>query len=86
MKVNGIYRNGRVELAQLPPGITEAAVSVICYPDVSLSALGIDAETAADLHHSFASFTDWEDPTMDAYNDYDAARRARDEGESSAAT
>ncbi len=81
MKINGMYRNGRVELAQVPPGITEAAVSVIFYPDVSLATLGIDAETAADLRHRFASFTDWEDSAMDAYNDYDAARLARDEGE-----
>lgn len=76
MRVNGIYKNGQIELTQLSYGISEATVSVIFYPDVSLSELGIDKNTAADLRHKLATFTDWEDSAMDIYNDYDAAKAA----------
>lgn len=74
MKVNGVYKNGVIETTQLPQGISEATVSVIFYPDVSLSELGIDENAAADLRHQFAAFTDWEDLAMDIYNNYDAAK------------
>lgn len=76
MIVNGVYKDGVIELSHLPQGISEAAVSVIFYPDVPLSELGIDENAAADLRHQFAAFTDWEDPAMDIYNDYDAAKAA----------
>jgi hypothetical protein len=76
MRVNGIYKNGQIKLTQLPQGISEAVVSVIFYPDVSLSELGIDENAAADLRHQFAAFTDWEDPLMNIYDDYDTAKAA----------
>lgn len=72
MRVNGIYKNGQIELTQLPQGIKESAVSVIFYPDVPLSELGIDENAAADLRYQFAAFTDWEDPAMDIYNNLGA--------------
>ena len=46
--------------------------------DVDLRALGIGEEQAAELRHKFATFEDWNDPEMDIYNDYDAAKAALD--------
>lgn len=74
MKINGVYRNGKIELAELPPNISEAVVSVSFYPDISLTELQIDERTAADLREKFSAFSDWENPEMDIYNDYDLAK------------
>lgn len=76
MKINGVYRNGKIELAELPPNINEAVVSVSFYPAISLSELQIDEKAASDLREKFSAFTDWENPEMDIYNDYDLAKAA----------
>lgn len=66
MKINGVYRNGKIELTELPPpDISEAAVSVVFYPDISLSELGIDKKNASELREKFSTFTDWENAEMD---------------------
>jgi len=74
MKINGVFRNGKIELAELPPNISEAVVSVFFYPDISLSELAIDKKMASELREKFATFTDWENPEMDVYNDCDLAK------------
>ncbi|MGI9035974.1 MAG: hypothetical protein ACR2GD_08045 [Pyrinomonadaceae bacterium] len=74
MKINGIYRNGKIELAELPPNISEAVVSIIFYPDISLSEFGIDKKNVSELREKFSAFTDWENAEMDVYNDYDLAK------------
>jgi hypothetical protein len=45
---------------------------------IDLQALGIDQAQAAELRASFATFEDWNNPEMDIYNDYDAAKSALD--------
>lgn len=74
MRISGVYRNGKIELAELPPNISEAVVSIFFYPDISLSELGINKRAASELREKFSTFTDWENSEMDVYNDYDLAK------------
>ena len=73
--VEGIYKDGKVELSEPPPEISEARVLVtfLVPEDIDLQDLGISEVQAADLRAKFETFEDWNDPAMDIYNDYDAA-------------
>ena len=69
--VEGIYRDGKIELVEMPEGIDEARVIVTFMPpgQIDLRQRGIDESQAADLRarlHTFAE--DWESPEMDAYD------------------
>lgn len=78
--VEGIFKDGKVELSEPPPFISEARVLVtfLAAEDVDLQAIGISEEQAVELRSRFATFEDWNDPEMDIYNDYDAAKAALD--------
>jgi len=73
--VEGIYKDGKVELSEPPPEISEARVLVtfLVPEDIDLQDLGISEVQAADLRAKFATFQDWNDPQMDIYNDYEAS-------------
>ena len=69
--VEGIYRDGKIELVEMPEGIDEARVIVTFMPpgQIDLRQRGIDESQAADLRarlHTFAE--DWESPEMEAYD------------------
>ncbi|MFH7028255.1 MAG: hypothetical protein ACHBN1_23355 [Heteroscytonema crispum UTEX LB 1556] len=70
--VEGIYRNGKVELLQTPEGMDGARVIVtfLSTPSsVDLPYRGINQEQAADLRYRLRSFAeDWERSQMDAYD------------------
>jgi len=70
--VEGIYRNGKVELLEAPEGINEAPVIVTFLPKrlpLDLRARGIDEAQAADLRARLRPFAeDWERPEMEAYD------------------
>jgi len=70
--VEGIYRNGKIELLEMPANIEEAQVIVTFMPPVGLVNLqsrGINQEQAADLRVRLSRFApDWELPEMDAYD------------------
>lgn len=69
--VEGIYRDGRVELLEMPEGIDEARVIVTFIPagKVDLRERGIDESQAADLRARLRTFVeDWESPEMEAYD------------------
>lgn len=74
--VEGIYKNGMVELLEPVSEMSSAKVLVTFLDDsnVDLRTLGIDEEAAAELRSKFATFEDWNSPDMDVYNDYDDAR------------
>ncbi|MBX3288017.1 MAG: hypothetical protein KF855_01610 [Acidobacteria bacterium] len=80
--VEGIYKNGRIELLESVSVDRQSKVLVTFLEnsDVSLSAHGIDEEEAAELRNNLAAFEDWDDPAMDVYNDYDNARNALNGG------
>lgn len=72
--VEGIYRNEKVKLMGTTKGIAEEA-RVVLSTDIDRRAHGIDPEQAAGLRARLMSFAeDWEQPEMDIYDDYDAAK------------
>ena len=71
--VEGIYRNGKVELAE-PIALAEGSRVIVTWipssDPVDLRELGIGAAQAADLRHRLARFAeDWDRPEMDAYDE-----------------
>jgi hypothetical protein len=71
--VEGIYRQGKIELLETPPDVTEARVVVTFLPlegSLDLRSHGIDEAKAAELRSCWgAAAQDWERPEMDVYND-----------------
>ena len=75
--VEGIYRNGRIELTETPAEIIEARVIVTFLPldqpvatnGVNLRERGIDEVQAASLRARLSAFAeDWERPEMEVYD------------------
>lgn len=79
--VEGIYRNGRIELADSPvdvPDETPVIVTFLPATQIDLRDLGIDEAQAAEMRARLSTFAeDWDSPEMDIYDDYDAAKAAR---------
>ena len=77
--LEGVYRNGKIEFVEQPGDIadeTRVLVTILQSPVIDLAACGVDQVQAADLRGRFAPFAeDWEQPDMDIYNDYDAAKQ-----------
>jgi hypothetical protein len=71
--VEGIFRNGKIELLEPPPQTEEARVVVTFLParsPVDLSTHGIDTAAAADLRARLKTFAeDWDRPEMDVYDE-----------------
>jgi ribosome-binding factor A len=71
--VEGVFRNGKIELFEVPKDLQEARVYVTFLPaknEVELREVGIDEQQAADLRWRLQAFaTDWERPEMDVYDD-----------------
>jgi hypothetical protein len=69
--IEGIYRQGRIELLESPPPDMEGKVIVTFLNAgvVDLSARGIDEHQAADLRQRLKTFAeDWDRPEMDVYD------------------
>jgi hypothetical protein len=71
--VEGIFRNGRVELLEPAPQAEESRVLVTFLPStrpIDLQARGIDPAAAADLRSRLNAFSeDWQRPEMDIYDE-----------------
>lgn len=77
--IEGTYRNGQIELKEAPvdlPGETSVIVTFIRSSSVDLKEQGIDEAQAAQLRAALSTFEDWNEPEMDVYDDYDAAKSA----------
>lgn len=76
--VEGVYRNGKIELTELPDNVREETRVIVTFVEsrgVDLRSYGIDEGRAAELRASLAVFAeDWDSPEMDIYDDYDATR------------
>jgi uncharacterized UPF0146 family protein len=76
--VEGIYRDGRIELKNLPNNVPEEAKVIVTFvdsSDVDLAAHGIDKPQAEALRNSLATFADdWNSPEMSIYDNYDAIK------------
>ena len=71
--VEGVYRNGRVELEE-PIAEAEGSRVIVTWVKpsnlVDLHEVGIDAEQSADLRRRLATFSeDWDRPEMNIYDD-----------------
>jgi len=69
--VEGIYRNGKVELLETPANVEESRVIVTFLAEgaVNLSEREIDETQAANLRARLGTFAeDWEQPEMGAYD------------------
>ncbi|HVS73185.1 MAG TPA: hypothetical protein VHQ47_18160 [Phycisphaerae bacterium] len=70
--IEGIYRNGKVELLEPAPVGKDARVIVTFLPaagPVDLARTGLSPEQAADLRGRLKPFVeDWDRPEMDAYD------------------
>jgi hypothetical protein len=70
--VEGIFRNGKVELLEPAPTAEEAAVLVTFLPTgkVDLRQHGIDEQQAANLRGRLKTFQEeWDRPEMDIYDE-----------------
>ena len=71
--VEGVYRNGKVELVEPISEAEGSRVIVTWMPvahSVQLKDKGIDELQAADLRHRLAAFAeDWDRPEMDIYDE-----------------
>jgi len=76
--VEGVYRNGKVELTGLPPDVhddTPVIVTFLEAADIDLRERGIDEAQAAELRGRLETFAEeWDSEEMSLYDDYDAAR------------
>lgn len=69
--VEGVYRNGKVELLEPAPDNADGRVIVTFLSPVTvdLAERGIDEQQAADLRQRLAAFAkDWDRPEMSVYD------------------
>ena len=69
--LEGVYRDGKIELLEPAPAGAEGRVIVtfLLSPMVDLAERGINEEQAADLRRRLGAFAaDWDRPEMDTYD------------------
>ncbi len=75
--IEGIYRDAKVELSETPSDMCEGTPVIVTFlpsNTIDLQEHGIDEAQAADIRARLASFAeDWENPEMNAYDNYDDA-------------
>ncbi len=73
--IEGIYRDGKIELSETPDGVCEGTRAVVMFLPpgaIDLREHGIDKSQAAELRARFSTFVeDWESPEMSVYDNYD---------------
>lgn len=76
--VEGIYRNGKIELIESPNNLLEGTRVIVTFLEtktIDLASQGIDKAQAELLRTSLSTFAeDWNSPEMSIYDDYDAAK------------
>jgi hypothetical protein len=75
--IEGVYRKGRIELAEVPASISDETPVIVTFLEsnsVDLRSRGIDEKQAADLRARLALFAeDWNSPEMSVYDNYTSA-------------
>ena len=78
VSVEGVYRNGRIELTENPNNVPEGTCVIVTFVgsnDIDLASQGINREQAEALRGSLDTFSDdWNSPEMSIYDNYDAAK------------
>lgn len=84
LSVEGVYRDGKVELSEQPKEIqneTKVLVTFMNQGEVDLSSVGIDQEQAKDLRARLSTFEEeWERPEMDVYDRYEESKSKLQQG------
>lgn len=74
--VEGIYRDGKIELVEQPPHVHNEARVIVTFLEsgqVDLASRGIDQAQAAELRARLGAFSEeWDSTEMDIYDNYDA--------------
>src|SRR5262245_43997810 len=76
--IEGIFRNGKVELSELPANVNEARVIVTFLPSEFGPPDGpsFTTEELTELRGKLEAWeADWNAPGMEAYDDYETRRR-----------
>jgi len=76
--IQGVYRSGRIDLAELPQNVTDETPVVVTFlkdSRIDLQSRGISVRQATDLRGRLSTFAeDWNTPEMDVYDNYDTAK------------
>lgn len=76
--IEGIYRNGRVELTEQPTDIHEGTRVIVTFVrsnEIDLASQGINKAQAEILRSHLATFADdWDSQEMSIYDNYDVAK------------
>src|SRR5215470_13487481 len=76
--VEGVYRDGRIELTELPGEVRDETRVIVTFLETSqidLQARGIDEVQAAELRAQLGTFAEeWNSQEMALYDNYDAAK------------
>jgi len=76
--VEGVYRDGKIELTEFPGDVrneTRVIVTFLEIGHIDLRARGIDEAQAAELRAQLGTFAEeWNSPDMALYDNYDAAK------------
>ena len=76
--IEGIYRDGKVELSETPSDVCEGTPVIVTFlpaNTIDLQERGIDEAQAADIQARLVSFAeDWESPEMSVYDNYNAVK------------
>jgi hypothetical protein len=75
--IKGTYRDGKVELQELPKDIEDETPVIVTFPSPNrfdLQEHGINEALAAELQAALVTFEDWKLPEMAIYDDYDGAK------------
>lgn len=82
VSVEGVYRNGKIELEQMPDQVRDETRVIVTFLTaesdagaIDLRSRGIDEQQVANLRARFQAFIeDWETPEMSIYDNYDEAK------------
>jgi hypothetical protein len=76
--VEGVYRDGKIELSDLPKGMPDGTRVIVTFIEtdrIGLRERGMNEARAAEVRAQLQTFTeDWDSPDMAIYDDYDAAK------------
>ena len=76
--IEGIYRNGKIQLNELPRHISDETPVIVTFltsGHILLATRSIGEAQAADLRARLATFAEeWDSPEMDIYDNYDALK------------
>jgi hypothetical protein len=76
--LEGVYRNGKVELTEVPRGVCDGAHVLVAFLEpqsIDLWPRGINEAHAAEMRARLATFAeDWDSAEMAMYDDYDAVK------------